>query len=162
MLRGTMWGSAPRPGRGLIPCTPLFGASPQREQKFVGVILLWPCVPIWGFAPKPRARILNTDKKKVRSEKAAPLMGPPQHIEKTCKVSEDTAFPFSSAPFPSIMRLRAKRLARGLGRSPKWERKAKAERTHQTLYPFGAKPQIVGCRGLVPCRGLGWNPNVPL
>ena len=41
----------------------------------------------------------------------------------------------------SKKRLRAKLLARGLGRSPKWVRKAKAEKSPQTLYPLGAKPQ---------------------
>ena len=42
---------------------------------------------------------------------------------------------------PRKLDLRAKRLAWGLGRSPKWVRKAKAGITQQTRIPLGAQPQ---------------------
>ena len=49
-----LWGSAPRPGRGIIPLHPIFGASPQG--------IMWLCRRSafalrshLGLRPKPRA-----------------------------------------------------------------------------------------------------------
>ena len=50
-----MWGSAPRPGRGMIPLHPAIWGFAPRDKVFGELSLLWPCVPIWGCAPKPRA-----------------------------------------------------------------------------------------------------------
>ena len=35
-----MWGSAPRPGRGIIPLHPVIWGFAPRIQEFVGAILL--------------------------------------------------------------------------------------------------------------------------
>ena len=48
-----MWGSAPRPGRGIIPLHPVLWGFAPRDHVFVGSSLLWLCVPIWGYAPSP-------------------------------------------------------------------------------------------------------------
>ena len=170
-------GFHPKPRQGTSPLHPAIGASPQREQKFGGGILLWipqpqssrralPCPPlvsvdsygslcasrkcpqgtreppspIWGYAPKPRARGLAMHRKRMCSKGrgrgvcAAAL----QLIE---KIVSRRMLPLFQRFISSKKRLRAKRLARGLGRSPKWARKAKAEWHQQTLYPLGAKPQ---------------------
>ncbi len=50
-----MWGSAPRPGRGIIPLHPVRWGFAPRKLEFGGLSLLWLCVPIWGYAPKPHA-----------------------------------------------------------------------------------------------------------
>ncbi len=49
--------------------------------------------------------------------------------------------------------LQAKGLARGLGRSPKWERKAKAEKSPQTLALLGRSPNN-GVQGTLSPAGV--------
>ena len=79
----------------------------------------------WGFAPKKVAFVDTI------------LLWLPQ------PQSSSRALPFATHFILSVF----KPLARGLGRSPKWERKAKAGRTHQTFCSFWGEAPITGCRG---------------
>ena len=154
-------GLRPTPRKGAMPPSPLYWGFAPRGIKFGGFSLLWPCVPIWGYAPKPRARGLNTDKKKMcgkgrgRGVCAATL----QLIEKT--VRHRRRLSLFQRFISSKMRLRARRLARGLGRSPKWVRKVKAERRHKHMIPWGEAPTN-GVQGDYPPAGVwGGTPTSP-
>ena len=71
-LRGTL-GRCPTPRQGTQSPAPRYWGFAPRGYEFGGLSLLWPCVPIWGYAPKPRARGLNTNKIKICSDRAVPL-----------------------------------------------------------------------------------------
>jgi len=172
------WGAAPNPGRGLSPLHPAIGASPQGRHVFGLLSLHWLRVPIWGCAPKPRASRLAWSRIFAESEAANKeqdphmfhhfLNKPKGHGARTRRdpcleksLGLEGASPLSGASF-SRKEGSKPRSSRGvLGRSPKGERKAKAEWIRQILAFFGAKPQLEGCRGLSTLLGSGAKPQRP-
>ncbi len=50
-----MWGSAPRPGRGQVPCTPLLGLRPKGTMCLAGYLCLDLAFP-FGATPQNPTR----------------------------------------------------------------------------------------------------------
>ena len=71
-----MWGSAPRPGRGLVPCTPFVGAPPQEDYSFNRHSALGLCTHL-GLRPKPRASCLARGLLLLKMKLAAAGVPPP-------------------------------------------------------------------------------------
>ena len=115
------------PAGGLSPCTPFLGLRPKRTLSLAGYLCFSSEFP-FGATPQNPARGAWL---RTRNEYAA--KGRPQRvcaaalrlIEKPVKYRRPPPFIRSFASSKKMPR--AKRLAWGLGRSPKWERKAKVE-----------------------------------
>ena len=140
--RGTMWGAAPHPGRGLSPLHPIIGASPQGDNVFGGVSLPGPCVPIWGCAPSPSrapCRVASFYRKRSgMMEGDCPLFG---------------------ASFPRIKRVSGEGLAWGFGAEPQMGTQSQSrEPPTNSSYLWGEAP-MNGVQGdYPPARGLGAAP----
>ena len=144
----------------MSPAPRFWGFAP-RGIEFLSPLLMAPDSHL-GLRPKPRARGLNSDRKRIDSERQGRgvCTAALQLIKKICDLLEKTA-PFSGASLPAEGGS-APSASRGvLGRSPEWERKAKARQRHRTLNPFAAKPQRMGCRGIIPLPGSGAAPQRP-
>ena len=149
-----MWGSAPRPSRGQVPCTPLLGLRPK-DSSVCGLFSALALSSHLGLRPKPRARSLAANLLILENE--APEKGqypPTPHgffgITKGCGAHTRRGPTFRRI----FVSCSTPRNSRGvLGRSPKWERKVKARITHQTHDSLGRSPNK-GVQGDYPPAGV--------
>ena len=134
------------------PCTPFLGLRPKGDRVW-WVILALALRTHLGLRPKPRASrlarspLLLEVKLRKRGGGLRHLtecfnkLRPPR-FRGGLSVSKKLVYGDLFRPLSVL-----KPLARGLGRSPKWVRKAKAGRTRQTLAPLGRSPKKRGAGG---------------
>ena len=155
----TMWGSAPRPGRGIIPLHPVIGASPQGFKCLWAFLCFGLAFP-FGATPQAPRELLGVEPPSAGNEAPEKRRQYPPSTLRNC--STNWATPSHGAPFRCVLfSCSGPGPSRGvLGRSPKWERRAKAEKTDQTLYPLGRSPNN-GVQGTCPLPGFGVEPQRP-
>ena len=160
-LVGGRWGAAPNPGRGVTPLHPaIWGFAPKDSR-------VWWCRPALalsshlGLRPKPRARGLGMDKKRICGERqgrgVCARCGPSAYW-KTCEMWEE---PATLRSFISINHEAPRQEARvGFwGVAPNGYAKQKQGTAHKHFVLWGEAP-ITGCRGLSPLPGRGAEPHI--
>ena len=154
-------GFHPKPRQGTCPLHPFIGASPQEDKCLVGYPCSGSAYPFGATPQNPtRGAWLRTGKGCAAKRRAGACVPRPFNLSKE-SVRHRRLPPLFRSVISSKMRLRAKQLARGLGRSPKWELRAQAGITHQALVLLGRSPNK-GVKGARPPSGeWGGAPHRP-
>ena len=162
-----------------VPFTPLLGLCPKRVIGSI-TILLWLCVSIWGYAPSParapwRVTSLLMEMKLRKRGSILPWTPPfavyfflfeARPLARGLGRSPKWGTEASVCPVGTCAKRKANRRSQpkraegtAVPSATIEVAGAKAGCRPQTFASFGAKPQIVGCRGQVPCRGVGRSPT---
>ena len=157
----TMWGAAPRPGRGgTPPLHPIFGASPQEGYSFYRHSALALGSHL-GLRPKPRASSLARSllllemKLRRRGNSLRCLTG---FFDKL-KGCGTYAAALSFAIYSSLVCVQAPCVG-FWGVAPNGNPEPKQNGDNKLYIPWGFAP-ITGCRGLSPLPGFGVEPQRP-
>ena len=136
-----MWGSAPRPGRGIIPLHPVIGATPQGFR-------------VWGLFSALGLRThlglgYGHEKDVRQRERPRRVCRGPSSYQKKTRCGRSLPPPLFRINISSRKRSRAKRLARGFGAKPQMGTQSQSKSATQTHNPLGLRPTSSPSHGFI-------------